>query len=503
MAYRAPRGSVSPAARVAFTPDDEERIERRLAALCETSLYAFVRRAWPIIEPGTPFRDNWHVHVICEQLEAISHGQRARLVINIPPRHMKSILVSVMWPCWEWITQPHRRWFFASYSDRLATRHSLDRRAIIESEWYQKHWGDRVRLLSNLKTEFMNESRGQMFATSVRGTITGMGGTRLVCDDPLDPTRAASDPEREGAVHWFRNTFINRLDTDEDSAIVLVMQRLHEDDPAGIATRELGYDLLKIEAICNPPEGQDAVTYSTRAKTYIRKRGNVLWPERFNREYLEGQRLALGENGFSGQYQQEPHAKGGTLFQVNKLVRLSLDEYARLRPRVVARCRAWDAAGTPGAGDWTAGVLLSRLDDGRIMIEHVHRMQWHSADVDALIRQTAEADGRNTYIREEQEPGSSGLAIVQARQRAMPGYLYLGVRSTGEKILRWQPFSVAVNNGNVLLAPGGWQREFVDELEKLPRSSRDDQADAASLAYNQLTLAIQQGLVVVPLVARG
>lgn len=473
--------------------------------LCESNLYTFVREAWPIVEPGTPFEDNWHVHVICDALERISAGERARLVINIPPRHMKSLLVSVFWPCWEWITQPHRRWLFASYSGDLSVKHSIDRRTIIESEWYQRHWSHRVRLLkdANLKTQFTNTARGHMVATSVGGTITGKGGTRLVCDDPINPEQAASDLEREKASRWFRRTFVNRVDSDRNSAIVLVMQRLHEDDPSGIALGDLGYAHLKIEAICEPPEGQDAVRYVTSARTYVRKRGNVLWPSRYNEIFLREQKVALGENGFAGQYQQVPHAKGGTLFLVDRLQLLSDVDYFRLRPEVVAWCRAWDAAGTPGGGDYTAGAKVGLLRDGRVLIDHLHRHQWASADVNALILNTAASDGREVFIREEQEPGSAGAAVVQQRQRQLMGYLYEGRRSTGEKIVRWQPFSVHVNNGNVLVAPGAWRREMIAEMEAAPRGRKDDQIDALSLAYNELTLALQTGLVVVPLGMRG
>ncbi len=473
--------------------------------MCETNLYTFVREAWEVVRPGTPFEDNWHLHVICDALERISAGERARLVINIPPRHMKSLLISVFWPCWEWITQPHRRWMFASYSGDLATDLSVDRRTIIESEWYQRHWGHRVRLLkdANLKTKFANTARGQMVATSVGGTVTGKGGTRLICDDPIDPDKAASDDVREGANLWFRRTFVNRVDSDKNSAIVLVMQRLHEEDPAGIALNELGYDLLKIEAIGEPPDGADSVSYVTKARTYVRKRGNVLWPERYNKAFLDEQKVALGENGFAGQYQQIPHAKGGTLFQVHRLQLLTVEDYARVAPQVIAWCRGWDAAGTPGGGDYTAGAKLGLLNDGRILIAHMHRHQWSSADVDALIINTAHADGHDCFVREEQEPGSAGVAVIQQRQRRLMGYLYNGIRSTGEKVVRWQPFSVHVNNGNVLVAPGGWVREMVSEMEAAPRSRKDDQLDALALAYNQLTLAVQTGLVVVPLGMRG
>src|SRR5439155_22762572 len=145
------------------------------------SLRSYVAQAWPILEPATPFVPNWHIDLICEYLEAVSAGTLRRLLITIPPRSMKSTLVSILWPTWEWIQSPSRRWIFASHAETLALKHSLDRRTVLQSDWYQHCWGDRVRLAEdqNVKGEFQNTARGVMIATSVGGSITGKGGDRI------------------------------------------------------------------------------------------------------------------------------------------------------------------------------------------------------------------------------------------------------------------------------------------------------------------------------------
>jgi predicted phage terminase large subunit-like protein len=150
---------------------------------CARSLPEFIRAAWPILEPGTTYLHNWHIDAIAEHLEAVTRGEIRRLLINMPPRYMKSIAVSVLWPVWEWITVPEQRWVFASYSGSLAIKHSVDRRTVIRSDWYQANWGDRFQLSDDqdVKTEFLNTRRGVMVATSVGGSSTGKGGNRLVC----------------------------------------------------------------------------------------------------------------------------------------------------------------------------------------------------------------------------------------------------------------------------------------------------------------------------------
>ena len=168
---------------------DEAAIRR-----ARPSLRFFVEWAWPILEPGTVFLPNWHIDLICEYLEAVTAGEILRLVINIPPRYMKSLLVSVFWPCWEWYRQPSTRYIFSSYAEGLASHHSLSRRRLLRSVPYRR-FAPEVRLTRDQqqKLEFHNTKGGIMVATSTGGSITGKGGNRLIIDDPHNPTQAESD----------------------------------------------------------------------------------------------------------------------------------------------------------------------------------------------------------------------------------------------------------------------------------------------------------------------
>src|SRR5688572_12788145 len=179
----------------------------------EQSLARYIEQAWPILDPAVPFLSNWHIDLLVEHLEAVSAGKTKRLLINMPPRSMKSLLVSVLWPTWEWLREPSRRWIFASYAESLAIKHSMDRRTVLQSPWYRDRWGDRVALATdqNEKREFRNTRRGHMAATSVGGSILGKGGNRIVVDDPHNPTQAESDTQRDAAIRYFSQTLSTRL----------------------------------------------------------------------------------------------------------------------------------------------------------------------------------------------------------------------------------------------------------------------------------------------------
>lgn len=455
-----------------------ERARRRLSE--------YVRQAWPVIEPATPFLPNWHIDLLCEYLEAVSAGQITRLIINIPPRYMKSILVSVMWPTWTWIDYPWKRFLFASYSQSLSTKHSVDRRTIIQSEWYQRRWGDRFKLAEdqNLKTEFANDRRGHMTATSVGGTATGKGGDVLVVDDPVNPREAASDVIRAAANEWFDQTFYTRLDDKRRGAIVVIMQRLHEKDLTGHLLEQGGWELVKLPAIA---EERTVIHFPISGRVLVREPGDILWPAREGPEELEKAKRVLGSYGFAGQYQQAPAPREGGLFQ------RSWFTIVKAAPAKLRRVRYWDLAATkPKRGkdpDWTVGALVGERD-GVYYILDIVRTRDNPAGVERLIRQTAELDGRDVDIWMEQEPGAAGkITIDHYRRHVLKGYSFRGNAVTGEKTTRWRAFSAAAEAGNVLLVEGPWIPAFLEEIEMAPNGAHDDQIDAVVGAFEKLSLS--------------
>jgi hypothetical protein len=316
----------------------------------EKSLRSYVEQAWPVLEPEARFLSNWHIDYLVEYLEAVTAGEITRLVINMPPRYMKSLLVSVFWPSWEWIQQPGGRWIFASYADVLSIRHSIDRRTVIQSPWYQRRWGQQVQLApdQNVKSEFLNTRRGHMIATSIGGSITGKGGNRIVVDDPHNPVQAESDAQREAALAYFSRTLSTRLDNKNTDAMVVVMQRLHERDLTAVCL-DLGFTHVCLPA---EAENQTRLVFPRSRRVYDRRPGDVLWPEREGPAVLAGQKRQLGSAAYAGQYQQRPAPAGGLIFQpgwwtfYDELP--TLDQYAQ----------SWDMAFKDGPrNDYVVGLV--------------------------------------------------------------------------------------------------------------------------------------------------
>jgi hypothetical protein len=327
--------------------------EALLTRVAERSFRAYVEQAWPILEPGRPFLTNWHIDLIAEHLETVTAGQTTRLLINVPPRYMKSLLVSVLWPTWEWIQDPSRRWIFTSHTETLALKHSLDRRTLLQSEWYQRRWGRRVQLSAdqNVKGEFCNTARGMMIATSIGGSITGKGGDRIIIDDPHNPTQIDSDVQREAVLEYVRRTLSTRLDDNKHGAMVVVMQRLHEQDLSACC-RDVPY-----VQVCLPAEAEThtEIRFPRSRHLQIRKVGDLLWPARDGRAELDAQRKILGPAEYAAQYQQQPVPASGGLFKREWFA----DAFVDVAPVDARRARGWDTAGTEGAGDWTCGVKIA------------------------------------------------------------------------------------------------------------------------------------------------
>jgi predicted phage terminase large subunit-like protein len=449
-----------------------------LKRYAEQSLRRYVEQAWPILEPEVPFLPNWHIDYLAEHLEAITAGQITRLLVNMPPRYMKSLLVSVLWPTWEWIQAPHRRWVFASYAETLSSKHSVDRRTVLQSPWYQDRWGDRVTLASdqNVKHEFLNTRRGHMIATSIGGSITGKGGNRIVVDDPHNPTQAESDTQREAALTFYSRTLSTRLDNKNDDAIVVVMQRLHERDLAALCL-DLGFT-----HVCLPAEAEVAArcVFPRSRRVHHRAPGDVLWPEREAPAVLAKQKVALGSAAYAGQYQQCPAPAGGLLFK-----RGWVKFYDEL-PRVDAWLQSWDMTFKDSpSSDYVVGLQAARQGADLYLIDRV-KGQWSFTQT---CRQVLDLHRRYPQTRTLLiEEAANGAAIVNVLSRQVPGIV--PVTPEGGKYARAQAAAPMMEAGNVwlpnprpygqLLAEHAWVDEFVDQLCAFPTGAHDDDVDALS-----------------------
>lgn len=457
-----------------------EDLDRVLARRAKDELAEFVREAWAILEPETELRWNWHLDELCDVLERVTAGELTRVVINVPPGTMKSLLVSVFWPAWEWASSPGLRYFAASYGEELSVRDNERLRDLVTSPWYRRHYGLELKRSANQKLRYNTTAGGWRIGTSVGGRGTGEHPDRVIIDDPLTAEQARSAKYRERAIQWFKRTVSTRGKA-RGARIVLIMQRLHEDDLAGhLLDSNTGWEHvsfpMRYVAKPKPPAPRPD------PRDHRTKDGELLWPELFPEATVEELEIDLGPFAAAGQLQQSPAPEGGGLF---KREWFAIVDAA---PADADRCRGWDTAGTDSAGDYTAGVLIGYdRDAGEFYVEDVLREQMDPLSVEVVIEQTAKMDGRAVSIVEEQEGGASGKGVIAGRTRQLAGYDYAGVPTSGDKVTRARAFRAQCQARNVKLVRAPWNRAYLDELAVFPAGTHDDQVDATSAAFNELT----------------
>lgn len=475
---------------------DAIRRERTIRA-AESSLYEFTKQAWHVIEPGTSFVEGWHLQAISEHLEAVTDGDIRRIVINIPPRHMKSIQVAVMWPVWTWVSRPEYRWLFSSYAGSLSVRDSLKCRRLIQSQWFQERWGHVFRLTGdqNAKTFFENDKYGYRFATSVGAATTGHGGDAVVIDDPHNALDAQSDAMRESTLDWFDQAMSTRLNNPKTGAIVIVMQRLHESDLAGHVLKSGGYEHLRLPAEYDGSRFKTSIGWEDpRSKV-----GALLWPEHFGRDEIDTLKKVLGEYGTAGQLQQRPSPAGGGILKPDKI---QLWPHDRPTPVFEYILQSYDTAFTEKTtNDPTACTVYGIFSDkGKRGVMILDAWSDHFDYPD--IRSRIIADWKSVYGGDDKgrkgrkpdamliEDKGSGIALIQElRSHNIPALSYNPGRA--DKISRAHQIAPILDLGCVWVLesakrPGqwvSWADELKNQLERFPNSDHDDYVDTVTQAF--------------------
>ena len=471
--------------------------ERRAAS---ASLYEFVRQAWPTVEPGVPFIPSWHIEAICEHLEAITAGELRKLLINIPPRHSKSTVVSVMWPMWEWLVRPQEKFLCASYSGTLSIRDNLKARRLVQSPWHQERWGHMFKLAGdqNAKQRFENDRTGYRIATSVGGTATGEGGSRLVLDDPHSAQEAQSDAIRESALEWFYVVWSTRLNDPKRDAMVTIMQRLHEKDISGHILEDIG----GWEHLCIPAEW-DGVRRRTALGPYDPRKveGELICPGRFGEREVAELKQLLGAYGAAGQLQQDPQpAEGGIL----KTKHLQLWPCAKALPQFEYVLQSYDCAFTEKtSGDptaFTAWAVFTHRGERQVMLidawdEHLSYPELRARAIKEWSTEyggVSRADAFNRARRPDRvlvEAKASGQSLLQdLRLARVPAVGYNP--GNADKVSRAHQAAPTLELGRIWVPesaknPGhavSWAAGFIKQQEKFPVAEHDDYVDTFTQA---------------------
>jgi len=453
----------------------------------EHSLRHFIKLIWKILEPNREFVDGWHIGAVCEHLQAVSDGQILRLLINIPPGCMKSLTTEVFWPAWEWgpNNRPDLRYVSSSYSDLLTIRDNRRCRNLIRAPIYQRLWGKRFQIVEeqDAKKRFDTDHHGFKIATSVGGLGTGERGDRFIIDDPHNIKDGESEAKRLATMLWFTEVVPTRVNDPEESAIVVIMQRVHEKDVSGVAlANDLGYDHLMLPMEFDPSRKCYTRIGFEDPRTIDRE---LLWPERMTAKVVARDKAAMGSYASAAQFDQLPAPRGGGMFKRDwfKMVDYPPEN-------VDKRVRGWDlAASVRKQSAFTAGIKISRMSVGtgyRYYIEHATRFKGGPGEVETELKATAKIDGYSTLVDLPQDPGQSGKAQVQHLISVLSGFIVRSSLESGNKETRAEPLAAQAEAGNVYLVRGLWNDVFLDEACKFPNSEFKDQIDGASRAFHRL-----------------
>ncbi len=531
-------------------------------------LKKFVIGAWKYVDPA-PFVDGWCLDAICEHLMALSKGYFRFLLINIPPRHSKSTICSVLWPVWGWLQKPDERFLCASYSLDLSTRDNLKKRNLIDSQWFQDRYGQDFKLATdtqalaftresdfslskeqNAKRFFMNNKLGTQMATSVAASATGHGGSVLIIDDCHAADEAHSDAEREAANTWFRETWSNRLNDANRDKMLVIGQRIHEEDVSGIILKErpdwvhlnlpAEYESerhcrtyimpaipvkakAKIGSFTDPDKSYDvaflegkAVGCSCEAFMFNpqepckhmksakcpapkkelfwedprKKEGELLWPERFNEETQKRYKRDLGPDGYSAQYQQSPvSTKGGTFKrQHERLFTMNLDTFFLHTPKGI---RAVDK--DQCSYFMTVDPAISEKQSADFMvIQKWAKTPYHDILLMDLVRGHWDHNEQQKEIQDIFNDDESiefvAVETVNYQHALFQDLILKGIpckpfNPHKDKVARAGVAAIWQSNGKMyFLKDAEWLEDYQNELYKFPKSRKDDQVDATSLA---------------------
>ena len=428
-------------------------------------------------------KQGWVLEAICEHLEAVANGDIKRLVINIPPGASKSRLTRVMFPLWLWANKPWMRIIGASYALTLSERDNYYARTILQTDWYQKTFGVSISAEQGAKVNFDNSSMGGIRAISVGGATTGFRGDLLVCDDAHNASEGESDAKRSEAVQWFLETFQTRVNDLDNSPIVVIGQRIHENDVYNTAI-ELGYDHLNI-----PMEWDE----STRKTTSIgwtdprTKEDELMWPERFSAQAVDRLKKAMGPYAAAAQLQQRPAPRKGGLFAVDNIK--VIDE---LPDEPLVAVRAWDLAASEGAGAYSVGVLMYYAKQSeQFIVGDVKRAQLGAGGVRKMIEDTADQDGPMVQIMLPQDPGQAGKSQVEDYIHMLAGFNAKAEAQSGDKVTRANPLSAQIEIGRVSVLQRVWTKPLLDEMRFFPKGKFKDQVDASASAFNALSKLVR------------
>lgn len=458
-----------------------------LRAVLRQDFLSFLHKVFITLHPQQNFLNNWHLRFISEHLQAVEKGEIPRLLINIPPRHLKSICVNVAWPAWLLGKDPTTRIISASYSNSLSYRHFFSLRGILSSPWYKQCF-PKVKIIKDTKDRIQTAHNGFCFATSVGGTLTGEGGDYIIIDDPHKPNE--SSLQRHKTIQWFQETLSSRLNN-VNGAIVTVMQRIHADDLSGFLLSQGKWHYICLPAFADIREHLCLGNFQ-----YTRAKGEVLQPNRLSRQDLENIEARIGSYAFAAQYQQKPLASRASIIKQEWLAYYKLN----LPVSNSTIYQSWDCA-IKQEGDYTVCTTWL-VREGKFYLLDVLREKLEYPKLRASIEQMAKKFCPKAILIEDKASGQQLLQELkelkaikiegQGEQIYKPRLI--AIQPKYDKVTRLTLTSPIFAAGLVLLPyqEPTWLSDFISEILAFPFGKYDDQVDSVA----QFLLWVEQELKV-------
>ncbi len=441
-------------------------------ALLRSDFLSFLQKAFESASGGDSFAPNWHHEAIAWQLDRIRAADNTRLIVTMPPRYLKSITISVAWVAWMLGRDPTKRFVCVSYSSDLSQKHAGDCRAIMQTNWYRRIFPMTVLPRgSSGEMDFRTTKGGGRLSTSVGGTLTGRGGDIIVIDDPIKPDEAMSESTRRKVLNWYSNTLSSRLNDKSKGAIILVMQRLHEEDLAGHLLDAGGWGHLSLPAIA---EVEESIATGNNRK-HVRGAGEALHPSRESITHLEELKRVMGSAVFSAQYQQAPVPAEGLYVKRVWLKRYAIIPDKQSGDLIV---QSWDTASKDGVfNDWS--VCVTALKHKReVFVLDVFREKLKFPDLRRKVESLARRFSIDAVLIED---AASGAQLIQQLREDKPDCVPAPIpaKPDADKVTRFSAQTPRIEAGELLLPKDApWLAAFERELLGFPNLKHDDQVDA-------------------------
>ena len=446
-------------------------------ALLRNDFYTFAHRAFRELNQQVSFLRNWHIELIAAKLEACCRGAGPRLIINVQPRSLKSHLGTVALPAFILGNNPSAQIICASYGQDLASKHSMDCRTLMTSEWYKGLFPTRLSPQKQSVQEFVTTQGGSRLSTSVGGVLTGRGADLIIIDDPLKPDEALSETQRNAVNDWYDHTLYSRMNDKQTGCIIIIMQRLHEDDLVGHVLEQEDWEHARLPAIAEEEETH-LIQSPFHTRTVRRHIGEALHPEREPLVILEHIRRTIGEYNFAGQYQQQPAPLGGGMVKVEWFKTYITGEEPSKFDMVF---QSWDTANkSTELSDFSVCTTWGRKNK-KLYLLHVLRKRLDYPDLKRAVRDQAEWFRPSNILVEDK---ASGTQLIQELIRDSV-YGVTRYEPTMDKVMRLHSVTNTIENGLVYLpAEADWLAVYLHELTTFPSGKHDDQTDSTSQALD-------------------